>query len=1008
MHEEQTGELPISEKQQVSEEPEHASVAGVLSELQRAEEAAEHISALVSGLLPPSADGPRTPKSSANTSTVSKLSKTATSPAISSAPLPAETMTPKPGSANAPNRPNAVVRRSSVNKDKPGSGGGLRRSSFDREDKRSPLRRSSFDREDKGSTSRRSSFDREGGGRISPSTPKDSDRSTPRSRNRASFDKEGEKGSGALRRSSFDRSGGSTHQSGARSMHVSGSANAHQQGGKVGSASVRQPASRRTTAPGSTLNAPAASAVASTTTTAAVPVPVPECVPSIPEVSSLSLLEEQEDQLAPLPANFAFGDVDHSETPDASGISGADFSLPPGFADASTISEGNEYSDMSGFDNPENAKPSSSSSDKEKRASSSKNKAATSVTSSVASSASASAAEKERVKKEKEDHAKAVKDKANQKKKDAEDKRKADAAKAKAARDERENSKHETSKTRQPAGASKTDKSETSRHVKPAPPRKLDSKSNSAGSKVGDSTAAAGGDGEEGDDQHSELPSRVASHDAGATTPKGMSPSPRSNPPTPKVPKSGTTFAKPNIDPEAAALKIQKRARVKVSAKKVQEKKEEIISAQKKLGMLIHWAVVTIQRNFRGRKGRKKFISQQMAKQVELAQKKEKSAQLIQSRARGIVGRKKANFIKAKVRQEKQEIEWMESYQKDGGKKINLKVEGASRAPADIQKDSPSKQDSFQGSLSTRSAKVATSSKSLKTPDKEQDKVGLEEEGEGPAPAAAAIVDVISPAAIHAAQQAEEMNERIRKLEEIERTIREKEEKMAEYARKAEEQAQAMQNALLQMQEQAKKQEDDRLAQQQLLAMAAGPMSHRSDYASPFSTQQRRAMGTGGGHGNSTMPMSSRRSVPNSARHPDAPPTARSARGGAAIPPDAPHVTYNGEDWVQLWDPDEAAYYWYCERTQFAQWDEPGAANNQSSVTIVANYLQNVNEGDDSGYESAGAMTDWSTDHDGQSAYTSDSEYESSVWQEFWDESAQAKYWYNNNTVSVILILSQF
>lgn len=959
--------------------------ASVVDELLAAEEAAEEISALINSAIPALADSSKGSSKSPKASTQSKLAKTATSPTISSEPLPgAETVAAKPGSASTPSRPAAVVRRGSVSREKEKLGAGVRRSSFDKEAKgNSATRRGSFDKEGKTTAARRASFDKDSDRSASPSTVRDHEKSAARSHNRASFDKGSDNHSSAVRRSSFDRSAGSVHQSGTKSVHVSGSAAVVKP--PAGSASARpapQAASRRTTAPPNSMNASAATATA-----AAAIEEIPEAVEAVSPVPD----EHGEDQLAPLTNNFATPDADQSDIPVYSGMSGADYSLPAGFGDASAISEGNEYSEMSGFDNSETGKTTSAS-DKEKRATSTKNKVA----------------EKERTKKEKEDLARATKDKAAQKKKESEDKRKAEAAKAKSARDERETSKHK------PAVAGKADKSETSKHIKPAaptapPPKKLDSKSNSAGSKVGVDDNANAGEEEDGDHHHDTAPKDEHADDTHGRvpTPKGKVPTPRSQPPTPKAvppPKQSTPtaakpkFVKPDMDTHTAAAKIQQRARVKVSNKKVQAKKEEIISAQKKLGMLIHWAVVTIQRNFRGRSGRKRFVQQMMAKQVELAQKKEQSAALIQSRARGIVGRKKVAYIKGKVRQEKQEIEWMESYQK-GRPKIDLKVQGAKHvqeAEEHEAESSPSKHESTKSaSPSMKSAGDSPSSKSGKSPVRSMKTPTRVAEEEAP--------DFSSPAAIAAAQQAEEMNERIRKLEEIERNIREKEEKMAEYARKSEEQAQAMQAALLMMQEQAKKQEADRLAQQQLMAMAAGPMSHRSDYASPFSTQQRRAMDTGG-H-NNTMPMSSRRSVPNSARHPDAPPTARSARGGAAIPPDAAHITYNGEDWVQLWDPDEAAYYWYCERTQWAQWDEPGAANNASSVTIVANYLQNVNEADDSGYESAGAMTDWSTDHDDQSAYTSDSEYESSVWQEFWDESAQAKYWYNNLTVSIYLFL---
>jgi hypothetical protein len=52
------------------------------------------------------------------------------------------------------------------------------------------------------------------------------------------------------------------------------------------------------------------------------------------------------------------------------------------------------------------------------------------------------------------------------------------------------------------------------------------------------------------------------------------------------------------------------------------------------------------------------------------------------------------------------------------------------------------------------------------------------------------------------------------------------------------------------------------------------------------------------------------------------PPTAISAQDG--IPNDAPIVTYEDNEWVQLWDPDKKNNYWYCEKTKEAQWDKPG------------------------------------------------------------------------------------
>ena len=138
----------------------------------------------------------------------------------------------------------------------------------------------------------------------------------------------------------------------------------------------------------------------------------------------------------------------------------------------------------------------------------------------------------------------------------------------------------------------------------------------------------------------------------------------------------------------------------------------------------------------------------------------------------------------------------------------------------------------------------------------------------------------------------------------------------------------------------------------------------------------------------------------------------RSAKG--AIPPDAPRMTYEGEQWVQLWDADEGAYYWYCERTQAAQWEMPGEEP-------YGGYLSDVPEDeassrpdtgyDSTGYESERAMTDYSEDHfdDYSRGTTANSEFaaEGSVnhgieWEEYYDEQAQANYWYNNLTVSAI------
>lgn len=276
----------------------------------------------------------------------------------------------------------------------------------------------------------------------------------------------------------------------------------------------------------------------------------------------------------------------------------------------------------------------------------------------------------------------------------------------------------------------------------------------------------------------------------------------------------------------------------------------------------------------------------------------------------------------------------------------------------------------------------------------------------------------------------EELDSKLRRLEELEKVMIEREKQMAEAAKVAEERAAAMEQALKQMEERARQDEADRLLRQQLLEMAAGPISHRSDYAMRTQQHQQQLIsarsshshygggGGGGGHHHSSQPPSARssggrfsaRSHGNltSARHHvgymtprlhDAPPTARSARDGSAIPADAARMHFEGEDWVQLWDPEERSHYWYCERTQQAQWETPGAPS--ASMDLVS--YQGHGGGDDSGYES-GAMTDYSTDHyesGGEDPYWEESGHTpvESAWHEYWDDLAKAKYWYNSQTV---------
>eukprot|EP00605_Chrysophyceae_sp_TOSAG23-4_P000593 GSChrysophyteH1.ASY1.ANO1.670.1 assembled CDS len=218
-------------------------------------------------------------------------------------------------------------------------------------------------------------------------------------------------------------------------------------------------------------------------------------------------------------------------------------------------------------------------------------------------------------------------------------------------------------------------------------------------------------------------------------------------------------------------------------------------------------------------------------------------------------------------------------------------------------------------------------------------------------------------------EQVNEMDEKIRRLEEIERNIEEKEKKMKKSQEESEKRTLELQEQLKKLEEKQKADEAERLMQVEMMKSAmgsGGPMQ-----------SGRSMMGTGGPR--SAAP--SARSVPASAR--SAPPSARSARGPEGIPADAPKMQYNGDEWVQLWDPDENATYWYCVATEAAQWEEPGTAPEYDYS---------------SGYDTEGAMTDYSTDYY-SGAETDYSEYQTEgEWQEFWDDAAQAKYWYNEST----------
>lgn len=379
---------------------------------------------------------------------------------------------------------------------------------------------------------------------------------------------------------------------------------------------------------------------------------------------------------------------------------------------------------------------------------------------------------------------------------------------------------------------------------------------------------------------------------------------------------------------DVAVERIQRGIRSKLARKRVAARRAVAMKRQARAGQMVHWAVVTIQRIARARRGRRKFRAHAVAVKRDRAQRQVVAATRIQ----GAVRRMIASIRMAKLREAwKHEVklaQW-KKYGKDSN---------------DKDKD---------GKKKSNNKKIKGGS-------------GDDDDGND-----------YNNAGGHSAQL-KEVEEKLKRLEMLERAMVEKEQRMTEATRLSEERALAMERALREIDDKLRADEAEKAARRNLLDMAAGPIStQRSEYGTvpaPALASARGSSNTG------------RRGLnPNSARYRENPPTARSARDPGGIPLNAERFTYEGKAWVQLWDPAEQLYYWFCEATQEAHWERPDQ--------VQARY--------DSGYESAGAMTDYSTDYSTGPDF-SDSEYDGSgtggLWSVYFDEQAQAKYWYNSQT----------
>lgn len=201
------------------------------------------------------------------------------------------------------------------------------------------------------------------------------------------------------------------------------------------------------------------------------------------------------------------------------------------------------------------------------------------------------------------------------------------------------------------------------------------------------------------------------------------------------------------------------------------------------------------------------------------------------------------------------------------------------------------------------------------------------------------------------------IDEKLMALADLEKRLKESEEKVRLEVKLAEEKVQAQ---LRLLEEKTKQVEAERKAREELMQLAVGPLSHRS----PFATLR---------SGTSTVPSSARSNL---------------GRTADTLP-----ILVNGNQWVKLWDVSNQTFYWWCDKLQLAQWEDPRAKTPESEI-----------ENDSI---SVGALTDYSTDGDEQFTENQKHANNSSPWQEYWDEQAQAKYWYNNETVRLFLLVRE-
>lgn len=493
------------------------------------------------------------------------------------------------------------------------------------------------------------------------------------------------------------------------------------------------------------------------------------------------------------------------------------------------------------------------------------------------------------------------------------------------------------------------------------------------------------------------------------------------------------------LDEVVAVSRLQMCIRRFVANRRVYHRRVERKAMQLHLARWITWATISIQRIVRGKLGRARAHRKAVQVAQERTERRWRSAIHIQRMLRGLHARRRIVPKKRKEYQEqKQHREWIASFQKKttlpppslatptssssigandhtDGKRQAKSPDGTTEAVEERspvpklalkKKKKPHHAPTSQDPEATASSQAPSSTPSSPT------KSLLHSES---------VSSVLDAAA---QEKLSEIDARLQQLAELEQRIKDSEAKVQQQAQEA---SKKLEEQLQLLADQTKKAEAERLAQNELLQLAAGPIqsARRTPYGTITATnlQQRQQMATNGTS-----------SAMSTLMRTNGPPTGRSARSGN-YPPNAPRLSYNGQEWVQLWDYDENAYYWWCEASQTAQWEQPGmdaayyynqygyaTHGDAASMSYAATassaghmlgiaeehstaYNNNSNNNDDvrsvaHSESSIGGMTDISMDQ--ESVNCDDVDYAAAAaqgWHEYWDESAQAKYWYNDNTV---------